>query len=324
MNATETRCMGVRGDWMHAERDGVKRARWVMLCMVWAAGCTDVPNPKCLSESPAPGCPVVDGGVVDSGADGSVACVESSQCGDASKPVCDTGAGVCVECLATADCPASEPVCDAATKTCAACQNANDCARFSDTKVCGSAGACIQCNAADETACTAGVCDLTTSLCTTRSASAVGQCLPCVNDRECTDGRCVATTFKGQPHGNYCLQVKSGNCSSGFVAMPSRSSLSVPSESLVFCGPNENYATCEAINDRLASKDCAPNGPKDNSLCGKAGVDDGWCVDLKPGTTNICSYQCSDASECPISADRRCAQLAGAQPTDPTYCLLNP
>jgi hypothetical protein len=295
MNATETRYMGVRGDWMHAERDGVKRARWVMLCMVWAAGCTDVPNPKCLSESPAPGCPVVDGGVVDSGADGSVAC--GGACSGAT-PYCKESTNTCVECLQTEQCTdGTKSVCDTSTNTCVACNDNTQCSHIAGKGICDQ-GTCVGCTAADESACTQGVCDLTTGSCTTIAENSASVCRACVNDKQCDVAggyRCVPMNFQGTARpGGYCLLVSSGsNCVEPYSTLLTRGSLSQPNDAKTFCGIAESLTTCEAVLHLINNQGCTSD-----TDCGATGLNDGLCRTVG-ALANKCTYACSAVAQCP-------------------------
>jgi Cys-rich repeat protein len=59
----------------------------------------------------------------NAGSGGGMACTTSASCGR--RGVCDTTAGVCVECLASTDC--NNQVCDVASHTCVDCLANKDC-----------------------------------------------------------------------------------------------------------------------------------------------------------------------------------------------------
>lgn len=69
-----------------------------------------------------------------------VECGDSSDCLDASRPLCIAGACAGTQCSDDAGCSAAAPVCDRGL--CGACTADTDCARFGD-RVCGEDGACV-------------------------------------------------------------------------------------------------------------------------------------------------------------------------------------
>ncbi|MCZ7681335.1 MAG: hypothetical protein M5U28_22110 [Sandaracinaceae bacterium] len=93
--------------------------------------------------------------------------------------VCD-GASVCVECLESAHCPSERPLCDTSARTCEECLSDADCDDGNEcTADACAAGACSAGAEPAGTLCSAGVCN--------GDASAPA-CVPCVLDAHCEDG----------------------------------------------------------------------------------------------------------------------------------------
>jgi|GEM_PF-5089434 len=256
------------------------------LCAVGECGrCKS--NSDCSGRAAAPACDPVTGGCV--------VCTDSSQalC-SADNAICKTGGNKCVECNVGNDCDEAAPRCDVVSNTCGKCVTNEDCGRWG--KVC-EAGQCVQCTVATErTQCPdldpapgdqGPACDPVAKTCTGEPRGSVGTCgltgdqrvVRCVSDSECAAGRsCLATTFKGQPFGKYCLR-KSNSCSAPWpIPM---ATMSIGGIEGPFCAPRELLATCEAVLKFGAA--CLVD-----SDCGTGG----HCEQKR------CTYACSGSSDC--------------------------
>ena len=161
-------------------------------------------------------------------------------------------------------------------------------------------GSCVACTPSDESACAGYSCNPTTNSCTTTRVGTVSVCHACVSDSECAPGargpsaRCVAMSFRGAPHGSYCLnRVSAGACTQPFtVSLTAASASGVPAEA--YCGINQEATTCEALVDLIAGKTCTRN-----SNCG-SGQDDGLCETFgNPPTQSMrCSIPCTASAQC--------------------------
>ncbi|MCA9600606.1 MAG: hypothetical protein KC417_01205, partial [Myxococcales bacterium] len=106
----------------------------------WTAGATK-PGNTCLE------CNTALSTVHWSVATGCTGCTSDADCSGATG-VCDTGSGVCVQCLAgkTTACVGASPICSLAAAVCSACVSDAECqARDSSAPVCAGSGACVEC-----------------------------------------------------------------------------------------------------------------------------------------------------------------------------------
>jgi hypothetical protein len=248
----------------------------------------------CEGPNPDPGCPVVDGGVVDSGADGSVAC--GGACSGAT-PYCKESTNTCVECLQTEQCTdGTKSVCDTSTNTCVACNDNTQCSHIAGKGICDQ-GTCVGCTEATEAAACGGFyCDPAAKTCTTMPRGTLGSCRACTADAECAVGyRCVPMNFQGTARpGGYCLLVSSGsNCVEPYSTLLTRGSLSQPNDAKTFCGIAESLTTCEAVLHLINNQGCTSD-----TDCGATGLNDGLCRTVG-ALANKCTYACGLAAQCP-------------------------
>jgi len=138
--------------------------------------------------------------VCNATANACVGCVASTDCKDASKPQCNTATQTCVACLSNTDCKtAAASKCDltqgsATINTCLPCAANTDCAQVTGKNVClsgvtGQPNQCVTCTAANETACINGTvahsCNPKTYACTTTVKGSRKTCYSCQADSEC-------------------------------------------------------------------------------------------------------------------------------------------
>jgi Cys-rich repeat protein len=176
--------------------------------------------------------PDQDGGNGDAG-DGSTgapppgSCANDSACGDAK---CDVTSGVCVGCLADADCSSGRSKCEPTTHVCVACLNGPDCGmrQTCDTVTNRCLDACFD---ADDICPLPGfVCDRDRALCIECKTSAscvgspngpfcdvlIGRCVACTGNAQCPATKAVCDRRSGT-----CQEcVTSPSCGSGNVCDP--------------------------------------------------------------------------------------------------------
>lgn len=246
--------------------------------------------------------------------------------------LCDVLRGECVQCLTNADCKdPSASVCDVTSHTCQGCKEANamDCSHIEGKQVCLESK-CVQCTKDKLAACLVqqsptktvqNACHALTHTCTDDEVKKTPPCGECVSDAQCTPGHvCVAMTFGGQPIAGkwYCQPVLDGlNCSAKrpYVVLANNqvtvdddradictlrtSSCSAQSDYLKkFCGLDQDNRPI-ALND--AGVPAVPSVKGDNTLCGLAGRDDGYCVEAQPGL-HRCTVACVEVQDCPMAA----------------------
>jgi hypothetical protein len=128
-------------------------------------------------------------------------CAMQSDCTEGGTPLCDTEAGVCVECLTSNDCSGNTPHC--LNGTCVSCTTSADC---SQGMVCNMHIPRCATECTDGTECSGKPC-----------ATAYGYCVECLSNVDCTDtslpycfeppayGVCVACfTDADCHHGQIC------------------------------------------------------------------------------------------------------------------------
>ncbi len=105
-------------------------------------------------------------------------CVVDPDCTDPAAAYC--GNGLCRECTAAGQCPASAAVCNLTTNGCERCSADADCSSFAATPHCAANGACAECVTDLD-------CGATEPVCGTD-----GSCRTCEHDTECASGACDA------------------------------------------------------------------------------------------------------------------------------------
>nr|MBP9088905.1 hypothetical protein [Kofleriaceae bacterium] len=106
-------------------------------------------------------------------------CVVDADCTDPAAAFC--GDGLCRECTASGQCPASAAVCNLTTNGCERCLADTDCSSFAATPHCAANGACAECASNLD-------CGATEPVCGTD-----GSCRTCEHDAECASGACDAS-----------------------------------------------------------------------------------------------------------------------------------
>ena len=251
----------------------------------------------CMNATDDTHCRRVSGGVTpycDATAHTCVACTTDAHCTMASAPACDLSTHACVACTADAHCPmASAPACDLSTHTCGDCALDEDCMHLpSGTRACDtSSGACVRCTEATDCG---GMACKPDHACSAFAPSSQTQCEPCDTDANCMmDHYCVSMTYRGAPHGSYCLKDATvAGCVQPFsIPITGRSSLD--EHRAPYCGINESQTTCEAVNALVLNTACRSGLDGDcpeGGLCRTVGF-----------TSNRCTYECIDVVECKLA-----------------------
>lgn len=246
----------------------------------------------CSGYASTPACRPSDGKCVECTAESATACKGST-------PVCDAANQKCVACNANTDCKDStKPICD--NHQCRPCTSKADCA--SQSKVCRvDTGACVDCvpdkdNPEQENCPNGNACNPMTFTCSGAQRNKRAVCTSCISDSECVMGaRCLATQFKGNPRGMYCLieQMSDDPCMNRYRIK--RSATSVLNVTANYCFPDEALTTCEAISEYGT---LCPNNP---SECGANDLtNDALCKD------GSCTYPCGSDRDCPSGAAGSC------------------
>lgn len=204
----------------------------------------------------------------------------------------------CVECTSNADCTTpGASMCSGGS--CVGCDSNDACSHLGDRSTCSGDGVCVECTRNDDSACGGNSCDVAFGACTNTPKGSQDRCDPCVADTECTPGHaCVPMEFQGDARSaGFCLPEKSGDCAAPFAVAVTRTSLS--GQTAEYCTVNEDFTTCEAIDDYFQS--CA-----DDADCGAVGLNDGRCepVDFEFAR---CTYSCDETSDCPTNSLIGCA-----------------
>ena len=278
----------------------------------------------CLGTEKVPvdggGCAVLCSGATpfcDSASGTCVACTSSASC-HSPTPMCHPATHTCVGCTANEQCTdANAAVCTPSTGACGGCTSDGECSRFAATPVCDEAsGRCVACTADTEVArCGGKACHPTRFECLMYARGAVGTCQACTADVECKTGTaCLATMFKGQPAGSFCLldQATKGCANSNATVVPfSRPTMatSVDGRAATYCFFPPT-TTCQAINEFLDP--CTPGG---SDTCGIDGVDeDAYCSPSK----SQCTYGCLGAIDCKYTPPSPATACSDA----PSYCAI--
>jgi hypothetical protein len=243
-------------------------------------------------------------------------CTSSTQCSQiAGKPLCLSGS--CVECTAQSDCTsATASQCDATTHTCKACTTDAHCSNIAGKNVCLD-GACVQCTGAKATACGADtksgtpyVCDSLKHTCTTSLAKSAGLCASCVSDAQCKAGElCVLDTVgtgsSAKTAGYFC-HWKKGDTANGAPADCLASGrpyagtqtavTSIDGQTADIC--SLRVSSCQASSE-YSTKNCAPSGTPNDSLCGVAAPADAKCIQGANSSTYLCTMTCASDLDCP-------------------------
>ena len=181
-----------------------------------------------------------------------VDCIDDTHCGT---KLCNTTSHTCVDCIENTTCTTPDASkCDTNnTNTCIACTHNDDCAHLTDTPRCETGICKVECK--KETDCENGnICNLAPNhqdyqTCVPAPAKKASQCQPCVADAECKEGyHCIPMLFKGNPHGNYCLETEAHvkGCKQPWQTKISRVSLD-GAAAVSHCGLAESKTTCEAV-----------------------------------------------------------------------------
>jgi hypothetical protein len=238
----------------------------------------------------------------DPDGDGCVECLSNADCPMA---VCNTTRHVCEDCLRDDDCQDRAAArCNQTRKKCGGCLADEDCEHFPDTPVCERVTkTCVQCTADVETACNGTVCDLDTYRCSAQPRGAKALCEPCRFDSECPSGTmpvkqreaaCVRMTFRGSPHGSYCLRRDASACMPPYISPTEKLVSTSGAPAQAYCGVAQDVTTCEAVR-ALGAASCLAGA---DTQCGSPMVDDGICRTVK-GAANQCTYVCSAPTQCP-------------------------
>jgi hypothetical protein len=271
-------------------------------------------KPVCKTERNA------DAGT-DSAINTCVQCTHDEHC-PGNMPICDASKNTCVECLNNADCTeASASLC--LSGTCSHCAANADCSHIAGKNVCktvpdsdagtssddagASAGTCVQCTGTDYGACGQSngknlVCDSLNNTCSSSTQHSAGLCQTCVSDAQCHAGElCAEQIFNGKPVGYYCFYIK-GDTANGAPALCSSSrpyvqtthTKSIDGQAADLC--KLAVSTCPALN-QYRSRDCAPSGTPDSSLCGFAPPGDAQCAVFDTGVYR-CTVTCLSDDDC--------------------------
>ncbi len=249
-------------------------------------------TPHCSTELECVGCrndddcttdeePVcdLDGGSV------CVECVEDGDCGDAALPTCDTDDNVCFAgCETNEDCErfADTPVCDAGAGECVECLSRTDC----DGDVCERAtNSCVDGRVAGEV----GVC----GECEYDDDCEVGQlCVEQVFDNTVVGNFCTWTK-EGRP-----ATVDASCFSAGrpYAGQTADAVASIEGQTAVLC--ILRGTTCSAfLQHSQVVTGCDDETPASDSACGATGVDDGLCRENTGGDL-LCTYPCGSDQDC--------------------------
>lgn len=239
------------------------------------------------------------GGSTSLGGSGTGGAADPCDACDGATPFCDD-AKECVECLETTDCDdPTKSVCDEGA--CVGCEENADCERFADTPVCDEgSGACVECTPDTEAArCGDFTCSSLTNTCTNQEPGLLDACDACESDSQCAPDRmCVQHRFGVDETdvGYFCFLVKGATGCGDTVELRRPYRRSVEAISLdgsaleTYCFPPAT-TTCEGIRD-TQNKSCTQD-----SECGVPELNDGYCPTTGPGA-GLCSYPCGGGVDC--------------------------
>jgi hypothetical protein len=239
----------------------------------------------------------------------------------------------CVECLENKDCKsANASLCDVGSGKCVACVDGNDgqCTHITGKNVC-STGQCVECTKDKRSACKTSssapaVCETLKRQCTTRALAGAGACDECVSDAECATGHvCVMTTLGLKDVGYFCQPLRNNTCDQRPYVREVAGRTIDSTSSTTYCALARTSCTAIVQRGTGYQSNCGvtANGVPttvspvrgDDSLCGAANLDDGFCV--SPGAGQYkCTVPCTPLSEAANSyAAPDCPNLAGPDPT---------
>jgi hypothetical protein len=279
----------------------------------------DIAHHACVACLQQTDCPEAGASRCDQNTHTCAPCSNSTQCNAIpGQPICSSG--TCVECAKQTDCKsATASRCDPTSHTCKACTADADCGDIEGKNVC-LAGECVQCTAAKPTACgtdTASgspyVCDSLKHTCTTQKAKSADLCEPCVSDAQCKPGElCVLDTLgagaTAKTVGYFC-HWKKGDETNGAPTdclesgRPYAGTLtgvnSIDGQTADIC--SLAVSSCPANSD-FRSKNCAPGGTPDDSLCGVAAPVDAKCIQAMNSSAYRCTMRCLSSEDCPAGS----------------------
>jgi hypothetical protein len=272
-----------------------------------------------------------------------VSCTATDPGSCARNEFCNVLQGECVGCLQHTDCKdAKASVCNSETYQCQGCVEDADCGHITDKHVC-LAGECVQCTKDKLAACVVqqspttsvqNVCHALSHTCTNKELGKTQICGDCVSDAECVSGHvCVGMDYDEVAIADrwYCLPVREEiNCDKKgpFIGI-AMGKKTIEGTTLDVC--TLRASTCAALAD-YSNKFCgldkddrpipvndagvpaAPSVKGNNEACGLPEIDDGYCVEARPGS-HRCTIPCvSDVGDCPEDA-RSCPQIPHATGT---------
>jgi Cys-rich repeat protein len=199
-------------------------------------------------------------------------CVTAADC-DRDAPLCGAN-GVCVECVAPADCGGGD-VCDALSGKCStACATAADC---TSNGVCAARGVCVECATNADCAARDGqICNMT-----------AGVCVGCRSDSDC-----------GGTH-PFC-NAASSQCETCRVTAD--------------CAPNQTCQGGDCVTHCASNADCGGGAPAclvDTGACVECASDTDCSAD-KPGCV-LSEHRCRDCSSDAQCTDGKQCDLAKGQ-----------
>ena len=264
-----------------------------------------------------------------------VSCDQESCSGDT--PVCEPDAGVCVECLTDADCPADPPSlcidqrcgpctadgdcqdpaaprCDLDTGTCQGCAEDSDCADVVvDDRVlaiCTESGACAECTGARSEACGRNergidyICDSAALRCTTAVSGQASVCGDCLADAHCPAGmRCVPEEVDGRELDYVCLPFIGEDALHDCLGEARPYVRKRPQVASIdgvvsdVCGLR--LSSCKAQREHSAPvADC--NADHASAACGEKKTDDALCRSPADDAAYRCVVPCASSDDCKL------------------------
>jgi hypothetical protein len=225
--------------------------------------CTeDTAFPGCTDWKPSAACSA--GAAVCSGDGKCGKCSEDSQCAgfDAAK-VCDTAAGVCVQCTGAKASACGGDVCDSLNRTCEVGVKP------------ASADLCEPC--------------VSDAHC---GKTAPSLCMPTSFGGTSTGNFCLPKLSAGETCIDSQRPYVAAAVDANQVALVSIDGSTAPSCKLAL-------TTCAALGD-FRNKSCS--SPSDDAACGVAGLDDGMCVPVPAQSAHRCSVPCLGNDDCKVGS----------------------